>query len=400
MVETILYIGSFVDDSIKEAFDIDEYSIAGNNKTENVLKSLKIDGKRPIVISPLFLNKQNFEYYSGGVFKNKEIGVDVYIPPHIAIFGINFLTILVMSVFYTLLIGYRERPSITVFYNYRLQRMVPAITANLFSTLVLQYEDARISISEKGQYSSENLSLRLVRKIEVYVKPVLDKRIEGAICTTTKLEQLAPTNNTAVVRGVPSVGYSDEMPSRSRDTDDIVVMFASKLGPARGIDLFLEATKKIDRKDVQFWIAGYGSATDQIKKQVAELADDRVEFLGLLLGEEYQQRLVDSDILVNFQDPSLIESEYVFPSKLLDFMSAQSVILSTDMSDLADCFSDKMVILEKGYEIHSLESVIDDVANDPSVYNSQIGEAKAWVDKQTRERTAKKIQNVVTSTFG
>jgi glycosyltransferase involved in cell wall biosynthesis len=251
---------------------------------------------------------------------------------------------------------------------------------------------------EKNEYSSEGLLLRLLREFEVYAKSVIDRRIDGAICTNTKLEQLAPTDNTTVVRGVPSVGYPDEMPTRSRDTEDIVVMFASKLDKERGIGLFLEATKKIDREDIQFWIAGYGSSTEQVKSQVAELADDRVEFFGLLLGEEYQQHLVDSDILVNFQDPSLIESEYVFPSKLLDFMSAQSVILSTDMSDIADCFQEKVVIAEQDYEIESLESVIETVATDPSAYDSQIEEAKRWINKQTKEEHKKKIQEVIDNT--
>lgn len=395
MCETVLYIGSLVDDTISDVYDIGDHSIAGNNKTKNVIRSLQTEETNIVVLSPLFLNKTDLIYRSGRSVHNDDLDVDVYVPPHVGVFGLNYLTVVLASTLYALMLSLQVKPDMTIFYNYRLQRMLPAVIGSLGSTLVLQYEDARLELQRRNRISgAESLHIRILRGIEKATKPLIDRRVEGAICTNTNLAEIAPTDNTAIVRGVPSVGHPDEMPDESLEDDSVVVMFASKLDRERGIDRFLEAAEQIERSDVEFWISGYGSGVKRVRSRVDRLDDDRVRFFGTLPWDEYRQRLVDADVLVNLQNPDNPESEYVFPSKLLDFMSARAVILSTDMSDIKTCLDEEVLVADVGDEVDALERVIEAIAADPEHYSDRVTAAERWVESQTRETTADRIRTV------
>jgi glycosyltransferase involved in cell wall biosynthesis len=140
----------------------------------------------------------------------------------------------------------------------------------------------------------------------------------------------------------------EELPIPSGETDEVVVMFAGRFDRVRGVDPFLDVAPDVlaNREDVVCWISGYGpdEEIERVRGRVEEIDADRIEFFGTLPWEEYRQRIVDANVLVNFQDPDAPISRYTFPSKLLDFLSATTPVVSTDMSDLAEHFDDKLFI--------------------------------------------------------
>jgi glycosyltransferase involved in cell wall biosynthesis len=193
----------------------------------------------------------------------------------------------------------------------------------------------------------------------------------------TNLEDLVHTDNTVVVRGFPSID-TEVVDEYNECTDTTTVMFAGRLDELRGIDLFLNTINHINSKDVQFWISGYGPRSDEINDYVSNLNDNRVSFFGTLPKDVYLKKLVAADIFVNFQKQDEKISHYTFPSKLLDYMICEGVIVSTKMSDLKR-INELLILEDEEHIVERLSEVVQQYSRSDNPYDQQVQRARNWV---------------------
>lgn len=107
----------------------------------------------------------------------------------------------------------------------------------------------------------------------------------------------------------------------------ITFMYSGLLNHVTGVNLLLDAMKRVERQDIRLWISGKGEMEEAVKAAAEE--DDRICYLGHLPYEEYIQKLQEADVLVNPRDMSLPENQNNFPSKIMDYLAAGKVIIST-----------------------------------------------------------------------
>ncbi|WP_080505164.1 glycosyltransferase [Halorubrum aethiopicum] len=392
MIQTILYVSLLFTDEISEIYGISDYSLAGNNKKKSIIRSIAQKDTEVHVVSPVFKTTESNLYCASQSYFDEDIGAHIHIPPIVDLHPVfNYISTTIISTIYIIHLHMRINFDSVIFYNFQLITALPSFILSKFmnTNLVVQFEDAVYYDTESGY---------LLRISSMLLRKLLNRSLDGAICVNTNLEELIYTDNTVVVRGFPSIN-TDIMDNYNGCTDTITVMFAGRLDELRGIDLFLSSIKCIDEDNIQFWISGYGPRTDEIKEYIDRLNDDRVSFFGTLPEDEYRKKLVTADIFVNFQKQDEKISYYTFPSKLLDYMACEGVILSTNMSDLEKEMNDLVILEDEEYIVDRLSEMVQKYSRSDNPYDQQIQRAKNWVMFDcTLERQGNKVQTMLADT--
>jgi glycosyltransferase involved in cell wall biosynthesis len=339
-MHSILYLGSIIDDSIEDEYNLGYYSRAGDNKKRGIIAALTETGTEVTVVAPLLVNNNSGNWYRRREFVDEELGTTVHIPSVVDIYGLNYIWLALSTTYLVIRLLLSRSYTAIMFYDFSLETALPSLVARLLldTNIILEYED--------GLFYHDN---RVIRWSAELLRRVCNPVLDGAICVNTELESLLSTENTVIVRGFPSVGMPDDLPEPSFQQEKPVVMFAGRMDEVRGASRFLDVVEELDETEFQFWMCGYGSEAEleRYEKRAEDVGNDQLRFFGTLPWEEYRDRVVSADVLVNFQDPDHPISRYTFPSKLLDFLSAGSVVVSTDMSDLRRCLDDELVVAGK-----------------------------------------------------
>jgi glycosyltransferase involved in cell wall biosynthesis len=190
----------------------------------------------------------------------------------------------------------------------------------------------------------------------------------------------------------------ETLPNRDyADPDHTIIMFAGHFDPVRGIDRFLDVTAVLETEEIQFSISGTGREEEKqhVRDRVQRLDDARITYYGTLPWEEYRTRVISADILVNFQSPDAPISKYTFPSKLLDFMSAGKIVISTDISDLSEALGEELVI--GGRTTDELVAAVSNTVERYRTADLETGHlARDWVEANcTHEYTGAQYGRVI-----
>jgi len=388
----VLYFCSYLLSHVREQYDRTWYSRAGLNKKKSAISSLQTDGWEVTVVSPVVAGGTGVSFFGPKRFDDEERDVEILVPPTANFFGVtplNHALTLTLTVLYSLVLFRRFEKIVSVSYNFRPENAFPGLIGkHIFgSTYVLQYED--------GLFVHRSRSRRVTA---MFTKRLCNGSLDGAVCTNTNLADVLKTDNTNIFRGFPSIGMPDTLPDPEyADSDKVIVMFAGHFDSVRGIDLFLDVAPKIREDDIAYWISGTGREKEKkhVSNRVERLNNNKITYFGTLPWEEYRTRVASADILVNFQSPDMPISTYTFPSKLLDFMSAGAVVVSTDMSDLDTEFDEELII--DGKTIEDIRSTLEYTIE--SYQNNEIdtgNKARQWVETHcTHEYAGRQYGSVI-----
>ena len=107
-----------------------------------------------------------------------------------------------------------------------------------------------------------------------------------------------------------------------------IVMYAGGLAPDNNIPLLIKCCQQIDIID-EIWICGVGPDENRIKEMAAK--DARVKYFGRVPNEEVLEMESQAKVLVNFRNPDERLTRYSFPSKILEYISSGSLVMSTQL---------------------------------------------------------------------
>ncbi len=162
----------------------------------------------------------------------------------------------------------------------------------------------------------------------------------------------------------------------------IKIMYSGLLNHVTGVDLLLDAMKKIQRKDIRLQISGKGGLEELIRKAARE--DERIVYLGHLPYEEYIQCLQAADVLVNPRNMDLPENQNNFPSKIMDYLAAGKLIISTRFAGW-ERFKDNICFCDNVIEfVDKLENV--NIGNQTEIFenNRALAEEFLWEEQIQR----------------
>lgn len=110
--------------------------------------------------------------------------------------------------------------------------------------------------------------------------------------------------------------------------DDFKIVFAGNIGEAQGLDLLLEAAKKLqNRKDIKFYLVGDGRARERLEKAAVENGLSNVIFVGKVSIAEADRYIHFADCAyLSFMDNEVFNM--TIPAKLQSYMACGTPILA------------------------------------------------------------------------
>ena len=222
---------------------------------------------------------------------------------------------------------------------------------------------------------------------------------DGHIFLSAEAYNRCPTNKKLIIHGgVPmrpkldNFSLSDKWPKRGKKA--VVFLYSGSFEYWSGLTLLLKAFIGISSdEDVCLLICGYGSLSDVDRKLIE--SDSRVQFLGTVSKPDLQGLSDKADILVNPR-PVIPENVFNFPSKLLEYMSYQKVIVSTKTPGIPDGFS-KMMILTTGSSDDLKAGLLQAAKMTEEQRSSMLNELAIYSGNHTWDREAQRLISFITT---
>lgn len=394
----VAYVGTFLPESLRKVDDWSSQSPAGQAKQKSTITALSQSDCRVDAVSSVVPIRDGIGRVSRQVTESEH--AQVHVPPNVDVVPdsgpplllhllriVQFKLILPLVVtLYLCLLSRRREYDAIVFYNFNIVTAFPAqIAGILFRVpILIDFNDSRLD--------SRDWLDRLRDEVYLYL---VDPWLSGAICINTNMTSLLRTDNTAVVRGEPSVRKPTDSEIESDPGGSLTLFYGGKLDDVRGIDILLDSAAEIvSGRDVEIRITGYGSRFEEVQQRVSELDVDQVSFLGFVSSDEYRRELVEADIAVNLQSPDAPGNKYTFPTKILDYLVTGNVVVSTRMSDLETVLDDVLVFTDPSP--NDFVSTVDGVCEDFPDHRERITAGRAWIREHcSQERRIEKISGLL-----
>lgn len=155
-----------------------------------------------------------------------------------------------------------------------------------------------------------------------------------------------------------------------RDDDKIRLMYAGILEPVTGIVQLVQAFEQMQDENVRLFISGRGSLKGFIEEAAEK--DPRIIYLGCTSYPEYMENLKKADILINPRDMNLLENQYNFPSKIMEYLATGKRIISTKFPGW-EKFSECITFCESN--VKDIKEKVEQICSDGS-RDQQAGHAE------------------------
>jgi glycosyltransferase involved in cell wall biosynthesis len=327
--DRILYIAQYYSEEIRRALRLTyEFSPGGLNKILPMARLLARDHSLT-VLSTGYAKSADFRRIPR---REEELAVGgrpvrVIYPGYLAVRYFSFLEIALACGRECL----RRKPDLVIFYNFRVETLIPALIAKLFggAKIVCQFEDGLHVLFRP----------RSVRRLAFRALHVIGKRwSDGFTLVNGALRTEFPKTNSVVIPFI----LSDEARASARpqlyhfgNAPVVKVAYSGTLDGERGADVFLEAARRLrENPRLHFFVSGRGPLLERVLERAERR--ENLTYAGLLNAGAVEAHLRDMDILVNPQKLSHPFARYSFPSKVMRYILMNKPIVSTAFPDISD----------------------------------------------------------------
>ncbi|MFN2603256.1 MAG: glycosyltransferase [Gemmatimonadaceae bacterium] len=171
-----------------------------------------------------------------------------------------------------------------------------------------------------------------LRRLEYWLQIQSMRRFDGLIVVTQRMvEDFAPNVPHIQMEGAipdtqPVTVRIGAEPASSEETE-FIVMYSGSLSSFKGTPLLIESFEHLKGDQYRLWITGSGESLDLV--EAASRRDKRISYLGRLPYEEVLDLYHSASVLVNPHATEVASARYVFPSKLLEYLTAGRPVIST-----------------------------------------------------------------------
>lgn len=319
---------AFAHDEIKCRRQIDTDSPAASKKVNMMASLLSVENTTYVLSLARGRPRNKLDWFSAAVRRDKRV---VYIyAPFSNFFPLSYLA----SLFYFSLILWRYRKrdkKIIIFYNRQYLYILSLITG--FFCKYKMFSDI-----EDGEFFSR-YSMRQC------INSVFDFLCKGSILANKYLQCYTSLASTYVYYGFCVLKSRDVLTN-----DEISFLYSGTLETDTGFDLFIESIRILEkhysgRQKLLFNVSGKLPSGFVLFESSNRLIT--VRFLGLLDYSSYKLLLSSSDVGLSLKLNSGFYANTTFPSKTVEYVSNNLLLVSTDVSDVKELFEDSALYLEE-----------------------------------------------------
>lgn len=112
------------------------------------------------------------------------------------------------------------------------------------------------------------------------------------------------------------------------------IMYAGRLHEKYGVLNLVEAFEHLADEDVELWLFGEGTASDEIQQRAKK--DPRIKYFGRVTREEVLEYERKATLLVNPRSVKENFTKYSFPSKTIEYMASGTPLLTTRLEGIPE----------------------------------------------------------------
>jgi glycosyltransferase involved in cell wall biosynthesis len=174
-----------------------------------------------------------------------------------------------------------------------------------------------VILADAGFIIEKNITSRMISKALSYANGILTLReIQELRGYKSKIEIMPGI----ITKNLPSI-ESKKIPN--------TVFLSGSLGVTTGLILALEYFS--NQSQLKLFITGvpYSMSNLEFERILEKYKSDNINFLGVLDYKEYIIALTSIEFGLSLRNPKEIEHQYNFPSKILEYMSHGSIVISS-----------------------------------------------------------------------
>lgn len=177
--------------------------------------------------------------------------------------------------------------------------------------------------------------------------------------------------------GVNSEKVSSKIYKRN-EKESFNIVYAGTLTTYNGINIIIESMKHLISKKINLEIYGDGP----LKNYVIENSnkDQRIYYGGLLTKEEIDKKIQKADLLLNLRDTNHYVAKFAFPSKLMQYLSSGTPVLSTRVLEDAD-FANVAFVIDD-FTPKKTSEMIKYIIDNPDEQQKRSIQAKDYIRKK------------------
>ncbi|WP_024615532.1 glycosyltransferase [Clostridium sp. Ade.TY] len=303
----ILFIGSMIPKEI--SYQIEHNSEAGNNFQWNVIEQLKKNNNVELLsylgyrtTKILQIEKLCKKLKITSFFKQKGFLKSMYLNFHSSL---KFI----------------KNCDISIQYNISYANIYIPIIAHLFN------KKAYLILADYTESIEYN---NIIKKIYAKLMLTSMKKFDEIICLSSKMASRMKKEgkNTIVIEGGININeFENIVLPVPVSNESIILLYSGLLSQVTGVDRLLNAIKKNDMSNIEFWFTGKGELQQLVEEY--EKKDKRIKYLGFIERDEYLNLLNKSHILINPRNMDMPQNKNNFPSKIMEYIASGRVIIST-----------------------------------------------------------------------
>lgn len=243
---------------------------------------------------------------------------------------------------------------------------------------------------------SESKLKKILKKIDWIQIKNMQKQFNGFILYSEKMAEYLniKTKDYIVMEG--SYDLTEDIEEKNIHIENKKsIMYSGLVEKKYGLDLLIESFKEIEDPNIELWITGGGNDADYVKSE--SVIDTRIKYFGFLPSREDVLKMQkDATILINMRLPSEISSAYCFPSKLFEYMSSGTPVLSFKLEGIPKDYYKYLNIIKRENKTDIKHAIIKSINMDIEE-RLKLGEsAKQFIKiKKNKQCQAKKIAEFV-----
>lgn len=371
----ILYINSYQGpDVIAQRVMQRNSAIGGTRKVELISRLLQSHGHEVTILSSGIPAERSGRWYNSfeetSVDGSKELGPRVLYAAGLDIRYLNYF-VAVLSAFSLI-----KRESIKRQFDMILMYNIDEFTISAASyywyrikkiLMVLEYEDG-VNVSGRG---SRIFRQYIWQKMETWLRG----RLSGAICVNHNLSDRLSSPNTYILPGV----VDDDLCRMAKlrkppfsGEPPYLALYSGSLTAGKGVQLIPKIASEFKDR-IHFVITGEGPLYINLV-DAAKKSGGNVEVLGYVERDRLNQLLTSADFLLNPHAEEL--SGGISPFKLVEYLAAGSIVLTTNIGDSQNDFFNYCEIIKP--DIQNVVNVLEDIMAHPEKAMKRSKRGQEW----------------------
>ncbi len=209
-----------------------------------------------------------------------------------------------------------------------------------------------------------------------------NNKYDGYLFLTEAMDKVVNTKHKpfVVVEGIADSKMMVVDNSLTNKNSKKTILYAGGLHREYGIQLLVEAFRRINNPDVELHIYGKGNYVPELEKIASE--DTRIKYFGTRSNQEIVAEQVKAHILVNPRPTNEEFVKYSFPSKIMECMASGTPLLTTKLPGIPEDYYSHIYFIDDETVDGVFESLMK-VLNQPAEEMHLKGmEARAFIISQ------------------